>query len=405
MKSSSKGFNQLFTLGLIFAALGVIVSSYSLSHHLELMAKGATDAFCNVNSTFSCDDVAKSKYAEDPWGNPLGIYGIGYFLSLAFLLLRAQIKKHTTESLHAYIVMALIGASVSVVLGLISFFDIGALCLTCMTIYAICFMQAAVVFFSKEEWPEEKFDVKTTVNGLLNAATVVLLCLLAFNQFKPVDQSKFVADTAGVQKNPAAVSQAVNANLNPKKYDIKLDLSAYSGLGEDYHKGDKFAKVKVVEFADFECPACRGAATSMREVAKTYGDKILVVFKNYPLDKSCNPDMNSDFHKFACYAAVMARCAGTYGKFWQMHDKIYDNQRELSINNIEKWAKSLGLSDKQISQCRDSKDIKNKLIDDIKEAKKADLQGTPTIYINGHRLEGGSSIENISRAINYELSK
>ena len=73
--------------------------------------------------------------------------------------------------------MALIGASVSVVLGLISFFDIGALCLTCMTIYAICFMQAAVVFFSKEEWPEEKFDVKTTVNGLLNAATVVLLCL------------------------------------------------------------------------------------------------------------------------------------------------------------------------------------------------------------------------------------
>ena len=124
----------------------------------------------------------------------------------------------------------------------------------------------------------------------------------------------------------------------------------------------------------------------MREVAKTYGDKILVVFKNYPLDKSCNPDMNSDFHKFACYAAVMARCAGTYGKFWQMHDKIYDNQRELSINNIEKWAKSLGLSDKQISQCRDSKDIKNKLIDDIKEAKKADLQGTPTIYINGHRL-------------------
>ena len=68
-------------------------------HHLELKSQGATDAFCNVNDTFSCDDVAKSKYAEGPWGNPLGIYGIGYFLSLMFLLLRAQIKKHTTESL------------------------------------------------------------------------------------------------------------------------------------------------------------------------------------------------------------------------------------------------------------------------------------------------------------------
>ena len=348
MNAAAKKQNQIFLIGLIFAILGLIVSIYSLNHHIELTQKGATDAFCNINSTFSCDDVAKSKYAEDPWGNPLGVYGIGYFLALSFLLLRSRSADKNTESMHSYMALTAVGALSSIGLGLISYFEVGALCLTCMTIYGICFLQFAVVGFSKEEWPEENFSLKVLSNGLSNAAVIVLLCLVAYSQFKPVNNKNFVADTAGLQRDPAMVHQAINSNLNPKKYDIKLDLSAYSGLGEDYHKGNKFAKVKLVEFADFECPACQGAARSVREVAKKYSDKILVVFKNYPLDKSCNPDMNGDFHKFACYAAIMARCAGTYGKFWQMHDLIYENQRDLSINNIEKWAKSLNLSDNQI---------------------------------------------------------
>ena len=394
MSSKAKSFNQIFTIGLILAALGIVVSSYSLMHHLELKSQGATDAFCNVNDTFSCDDVAKSKYAEGPWGNPLGIYGIGYFLSLMFLLLRAQIKKHTTESLHAYVVMTGIGALASTGLGLLSFFSIGSLCLTCMTIYAICYLQLAVTLLSKEEWPEDSFEPKRTINGLLNAATVVLLCLLVFQQLKPIDSKSFVADEAGVQKNPMQVQQMLNSNLSAERYDIKLDLSAYSGLGEDYRKGNKFAKVKVVEFADFECPACRGAAANLKTVAEKFGDKVLFVFKNYPLDKKCNPEITGDFHKYACYAATMARCAGTYGKFWQMHDLVYNNQNDLSINNIEKWAKSLGLTQEQIDSCRNSEDIKKKILDDINVAKKANLQGTPTIYINGRRLEGGSSIEN-----------
>ena len=150
MNSKSKNFNQIFMIGIILAILGIVVSSYSLMHHIELKANGATDAFCNVNDTFSCDDVAKSDYSEDPWGNPLGIYGIGYFLSLLFLLLRAQIQKHTVESLHAYIVLAGIGAISSTILGLISFISIGALCLTCITIYAITYLQLATCMFCKK---------------------------------------------------------------------------------------------------------------------------------------------------------------------------------------------------------------------------------------------------------------
>ena len=73
MNSKSKSFNQIFMIGIILAILGIVVSSYSLMHHIELKANGATDAFCNVNDTFSCDDVAKSDYSEDPWGNPLGV--------------------------------------------------------------------------------------------------------------------------------------------------------------------------------------------------------------------------------------------------------------------------------------------------------------------------------------------
>ena len=143
-----------------------------------------------------------------------------------------------------------------------SFFSIGSLC------------QLAVTLFVQEEWPEDIFDPKRTINGLLTQLQWSTMRL--YFSAKAIDSKSFVADEAGVQKNPMQVQQMLNSNLSAERYDIKLDLSAYSGLGEDY---EKVSLSKVVEFADFECPACRGAAANLKTVAEKFGDKVLFVFK------------------------------------------------------------------------------------------------------------------------------
>jgi protein-disulfide isomerase len=187
--------------------------------------------------------------------------------------------------------------------------------------------------------------------------------------------------------------------------NIVTSKSAYAGLGEDYRKGSDSAKVTVVEFSDFECPACARAEPVLREVIESMGSKILFVFRNYPLDKACNGGVKNDMHKFACQAAVVGRCAGQFGKFWQFHDKSFAEQDKISLENIKSWGRDAGLTASQIDQCLASNDIMAKIKDDIAQGDLAGVTGTPAIFINGKKYAGGLSVAEINAAIQSELSR
>ena len=383
-------------LGIVVALLGVVVSAYATHHHLQLKALGATDAVCNINQTFNCDEIAKSKFSEIQ-GIPVAIFGLGYFIAQLVLLgFGFAGGKSAKEHMQGYVAMVLIGVITSIALGAIAALSIGAVCPTCMGVYAITLIQAAGLFIFRQELPRP-FSPKEIFSGGATAAIAVVAVILAFNFLKP---SISPAAKSADESTPTIDEPTVIGKVE----DIPVTRSAYAGLGEDYRKGPDTAKVQIIEFADFECPACRQVKTILDTLTSEYGDKIQLVFRNFPLDNSCNSSVHQKMHEFACRAAVMGRCAGLYGKFWDMYSAMYERQRDMNNETLKNWAKDVGLTDEQINNCIASKDIQAKLNEDIDLAMKLNIDSTPTLFINGRKVVGGKGLNEMRAAIDPLLN-
>jgi len=389
---------QWIIIGLVIAAIGLGLSIYSTLHHIEVKANGQTDAACNINETFSCDSVALSEYSE-VFGIPLGVYGLGYFLGCALLLgIGFMAGKTAKEHLHAYAAMVVVGLLTTLVLGGLSYFTIGALCLSCIGIYILTILQGIALFIFKKEIPAD-----LNANSLFSGGTTAAIALAAVIAVFSFSGSSL--PSAANDGDDHANSEAI-PTYSKSTHDITISKSAYSGLGEDYRKGNDNAKVVIQEFADFQCPACARVASIVNQISKEYQDSILVVFRNYPLDKACNSSITRELHQYACKAAVMARCAGTIGQFWQYHDKVFEQQDQMQSDTfLKKLGTSVGLSDDQINNCWSSKDILAKIKSDVTLANKIEVNSTPTLFINGKQYLGSKGVDSLRAEINKLLAQ
>ena len=193
--------------------------------------------------------------------------------------------------------------------------------------------------------------------------------------------------------------------LGDKQHDIVIHRSS-SWLCEDYRLGPDDAAVQVVEFADFQCPPCAAMTKIIKQLAQEFQAQVLFVFKNYPLGKACNvnlEDLEHDIYKFSCAATSMARCAGKYGKFWQYQDIAFAKQKEISDAAITAWAIEAGLSAEQVESCTNSDAIAEKIKDDVAQAGELGLRAVPTMFINGREYLGEQKVEAVRAAINALL--
>jgi protein-disulfide isomerase len=147
--------------------------------------------------------------------------------------------------------------------------------------------------------------------------------------------------------------------------------------------GPSNAKVTVVEFGDFQCPACGAAYPVVKQIEAEYKNKIKFVFRNFPLQA----------HPNAPEAAEAAEAAGTQGKFWQMYDKLYSSQNDWSglsdpTDTFVGYAKDLGLNTDQFKQEVQSKKYANKITQDQNDGNSVGLQATPTFFINKEMVIG-----------------
>ena len=307
-------------------------------------------------------------------------------------------EKSKQESIAGLYALAVIGVLSSIGLGLVAWLGVGALCLSCIGVYISTILYFVLVFKWKAEVAPD-LSLKSIFNGLSTAAIVVAFLLVGFNFFAPNKKGSGLTESSPDQKSSPATS------LSNEVHNIVTSKSAYAGLGEDYRKGSDSAKVTVVEFSDFECPACGRAEPVLREVIDSMGSKILFVFRNYPLDKACNGGVKHDMHKLACQAAGVGRCSGQFGKFWQFHDKSFAEQDKISLENIKSWGRDAGLTASQIDQCLASNDIMAKIKDDIAQGDLAGVTGTPAIFINGKKYAGGLSVSELNAAIESELTR
>ena len=150
----------------------------------------------------------------------------------------------------------------------------------------------------------------------------------------------------------------------------------------DQTQGNEQAAIKLVEYGDYQCPHCGTAYPIIKEIQSTFGDQILFVFRNFPLQES---------HRYANIAAQAAEAAGKQGKFWEMHDAIFENQQQLNEEFIEHLAEKLGLDMEQFEEDLNSEEISTKVEDDFESGVRSGVNGTPSFFINGEKFDGGAA--------------
>lgn len=153
------------------------------------------------------------------------------------------------------------------------------------------------------------------------------------------------------------------------------------------------AVVTVTEFADLQCPACASAHTQIvKPLVEKYGTDIRFDFKHYPL---------RTLHRYALPAAEAAECAADQGKFWEYEDIAFTRQAEMNEDALQQWARDLGLDMELFGRCTASHIKRDTIMTDYEEGTEAGVQGTPTFFVNGQRVE--SDLATISAAIDAAL--
>lgn len=158
-------------------------------------------------------------------------------------------------------------------------------------------------------------------------------------------------------------------------------------------KGPKNAPVTIVEFSDFECPYCSRANETLAKVEEAYEGKVRIVFRDYPLS----------FHPNAQKAAEAGHCADDQGKFWEMHDKMFANQRALEVMNLKEYAKDIGLDSKAFDACLDSGAKAELVRENFEAGLDLGVRGTPAFFVNGKMIAGALPFEEFQKVIDKEL--
>lgn len=163
---------------------------------------------------------------------------------------------------------------------------------------------------------------------------------------------------------------------------------------KDHFEGNVDAKVTMVEYGDFQCPDCGNAYPVIKELQKIEGDRLRFVYRNFPL---------SNIHEHAARAAYAAESAGKQGKFWGMHDLLFENQESLEDQDLITYANNLNLDIRQFEEDMASEEVMNKVKEDFMSGVKSGVNGTPTLFINGVRFDKSCEVEILKSAIDLAI--
>jgi protein-disulfide isomerase len=162
-------------------------------------------------------------------------------------------------------------------------------------------------------------------------------------------------------------------------------------VGErDHIQGPANAPVTLVEYGDYECPYCGRAYPIVKQLQQQMGQRLRFVFRNFPL---------AQMHPHAQHAAEAAEIAGTQGKFWEMHDTLYENQRALGDSHLREYAEAVGLDGAQFAQELAAHATEHRVREDFLSGIRSGVNGTPTFFINGVRYDGNYDLEELLEAL------
>lgn len=160
---------------------------------------------------------------------------------------------------------------------------------------------------------------------------------------------------------------------------------------DDYTQGPDNAAVTLVEYGDYECPYCKQAASVVKQLQQEFGEQLRYCFRNFPL---------TQIHPYAYGAAEAAEAAGHQGKFWQMHDLLYQQSPALSTQDLMRYAQQIGLDLNTFQSALQNDTYRQEIESDVRSGLESGVQGTPTFFVNGSLYQGPAQPDAMAQAIN-----
>jgi protein-disulfide isomerase len=148
----------------------------------------------------------------------------------------------------------------------------------------------------------------------------------------------------------------------------------------DHIQGPIEAPVSLLEYGDYECPSCGAAYPIVKAIQRRFGHRLCFAFRNFPL---------VNMHPYAAHAAEAAEAAGAQGRFWEMHDLLFENQNALADENLAQYASALGLDVPRLIREIQTGMHTERVREDFRSGARGGVNGTPTFFVNGARFEGG----------------
>ena len=219
------------------------------------------------------------------------------------------------------------------------------------------------------------------------------------DRFKNVSEADALKQIEpGLRQQQQRARQSAYLRELRRKYGVKV-LVEPTRLSVDTKgapvRGNVNAPVTIVEFSDFQCPFCARARPTVNRVREVYGDKVRILFRDFPLQ----------MHPQAMKAAEAASCAGDQGKFWEMHDRLFASQAKLQVPELKQYAADLGLKADAFAECLDSGKYASKWQQGLADGTQYGVTGTPAFFINGRPLMGARPFEDFASVIDEELER
>lgn len=421
----SEGFDKRLAIALACALLGAALSGLLLfQHHGEPAAVSKVNEMCGDGTTSGCEEVALSSWSSVR-GIPVAALGLIFSLVLAAVLVLALSSGSEPKGALASLALVLLGAGLGVDLALLGVqaFAVRAFCGLCIATYVL----NAVAFAAL--WPARgalAAAPRLLVSGgnrpiLAGLALGILGLASAVTGLEAALEARAALRSASLLGAPVpspapTPPEPSEAGHGSEAERWRAEARRLQGILDDPHQLDQYftekaareyaeaqvesldltdvpakgapeAPVQVVEYSDFLCPYCRSLAGALQNFLPQSGNRIQIFYKNYPLEKECNPNVQRSAHAGACNLARGAICAHELGKFWPYHDHVFAKPQEnAKPEDVVRLATEVGLEGGAFSGCLAASRTTERLAAQIAEAKRAGVQATPTLFVNGKKL-------------------
>ena len=393
---------QKIALGVILLATfaTLLIQNYLAGRHYQVsLGLSIEDSICNINSTFNCDNVNTSIYSE-LWGIPMAIWGLSTNFYFLVLVLLACFSRNGRLFFPFVAGLSLFIALTSIVMGVVSMTALGQWCLFCITVYALSFLSLLAVWFvfgipSLADWRESASQIFS--RAVLFPVLIILVPLTAYG----VHTGKLSTYQEQLKKQRQLLQIQAQTQEDKAQQDLlRLFISDWEKASPfDFNTQDSLvygsktaATMTIVEFADMRCSHCRHASETIKSFVDSKPD-VRWHFMLYPLDGECNPNVNMK-SGLSCKLAKAVLCARNSPQGWPFHEELFAHQHQASSPEktdalIRDTAQHLNIDTVQLSQCMTNPDTQKIIDQQVAQATKNSVSGTPAVFVNGKRLQNG----------------